>query len=185
MAGTTEVSRGMIILYNNEPHIIIEKEFYSPGKGGAFNRVKLKNIKSGKILSQTFKSGEKLEELEITTSTMQYLYVDDSSAYFMDPVSFDQISVSMDLISGGTDFLHTDAKYIITMYENEPIYVQMPPKITLEVISTADAVKGDSVNNATKEAVLETGVKINVPLFVKTGEKIIVNTLDYTYFSKA
>lgn len=185
MAGTTEVRRGMIILYNNEPHIIIEKEFYSPGKGGAFNRVKLKSIRSGKILSQTFKSGEKLEELEISTSTMQFLYVDGDIAYFMNPESFDQVGINLDLIPGSTDFLHTEAKYIVTSYDGEPIYVQMPPKISLVITETPDAVKGDSVSNATKEAILETGVKINVPLFIKTGEKIVVNTEDYTYFSKA
>lgn len=184
MADTTELRRGMIIRYNNEPHILVEKEFRSMGKGAAFNRVKLKNIKTGKFVNQVFKSGEKVEELDVTTMNMQYLYADGTNGYFMNPLNYEQISVSLDLIPGGTDYLHADAKYIMSVFEDKVIYVQMPPKIALIVTETADAVKGNTATNASKEAVLETGVKIQVPLFIKTGDKIIVNTDTGTYFSK-
>ncbi len=184
MAGTTELRRGMIIEFNNEPHVLIEKEFYSPGKGGAFNRVRLKSIKSGKIFNHVFRSGEKVEELEIESKTMQYSYVEGNSAVFMDPTTYDLVNVLMDLIPGGTDFLHEDGKYIISFYEGNPIYAQIPQKITLKIIDTFDAVKGDTATNASKEATVETGFKVQVPLFIKNGERIVINTDTGTYFSK-
>jgi len=184
MADTTEIYRGMIIKFNAEPHIVVDKEFKAMGKGSAFNRCRLKNIKTGKFFEQVFKSGEKVEELDVETKSMQFVYIDGTDAYFMDQETFEQISLSIDTIPGGTNYLHTEAKYIMTFYEGEVIYVQLPQKITLQVIDTYAAVKGDTATNASKEATLETGVKIQVPLFIKNGDKIIVNTETETYFSK-
>lgn len=184
MAGTTELYRGMIINFNNEPHILIEKEFYSPGKGGAFNRCRLKNIKNGKFFYHVFKSGEKVDELDIQTKTMQFIYTEGSDAYFMDPDSYEQIALPLDQIPNGSDFLHTDAKYIMSFYEGDVIYVQLPQKITLAVTETPDAVKGNTATNASKDATLETGAHVQVPLFIKGGDKIIINTESGTYFSK-
>jgi len=185
MAGTFELRRGMIIEFNGEPHIIVEKEFRSSGKGSSLNRCRLKSIRSGKFFDQVFKAGEKVEELEVDTRTMQYVYIDGTEAYFMDPETFDQISLSVDNIPGGTDFLHTESKYIMTFYEGKVIYVQLPQKMTLQVTDTYDVVKGDTATNASKEATLETGVKVQVPLFIKKGDVIIINTETGTYFSKA
>jgi len=184
MAFTNELTRGMIINFNNAPHILIEKEFYSPGKGAAFTRTKLKNIQSGKIVNQVFKSGEKVDQLDIDTRTMQFLYADDNDAYFMDPVNFDQINVNLDIIDHGTELLHPDGKYIIISYEGKAISVQLPSKLTLEVTETSDATKGNTSGNATKDAILETGFKTQVPLFIKQGEKIIINTETGLYVSK-
>ncbi len=184
MAFTSEITRGMIINFNNEPHILISKEFYSPGKGGAFTRTKLKNIKTGKNLNHVFKSGEKLDQLDIETKTMQFLYADENDSYFMDPETFEQLTISLDMIDGGTDFLHTEGKYIIIIYEGEAISVQMPAKIALIVNETSDAVKGNTSGNATKEAILETGAKVYVPLFIKTGERVVINTETRQYVSK-
>lgn len=185
MADTRELYRGMIIRFNNDPHILVEKEFYSPGKGGAFNRVKLKNIKTGKFVNHVYRSEEKVEELDVSKTNMQYIYADDTYAYFMNPQTFDQMSVNLDLIPGGMDFLHPESKYVMTIYEDAIIYVELPPKMTLEVTDTTDAVKGDTATNASKDATLETGVMVKVPLFIKNGDKVIVNTEDGTYFSKA
>lgn len=185
MAETSDLRRGMIILFNNEPHVMIEKEFYSPGKGGAFNRCKLKSIKTGKIVANIFKSGERVNELDVSSRTVQYLYDDGTIAFFMDPISFDQFEVSLNIISGGKNFLHTEGKYIVTIYEEEVIFVQIPQKLTLEVVETPEGSKGDTVSNATKEAVLETGFKVQVPLFIKKGEKIMINTEEGKYYSKA
>ncbi|MCS7318041.1 MAG: elongation factor P [Candidatus Dojkabacteria bacterium] len=185
MAGTTELRKGMIIMYNNEPHVILDKEFYSPGKGGAFNRCKLKSIRTGKLVSTIFKSGEKVEELDVVSKTVQYVYHDSDKAVFMDPNTFEQYEVSLDSIAGGSNFLQHDAKYILTLFEDAPIYLQVPLKIVLQVVETPEAVKGDTVSNATKEAVLETGLRVQVPLFIKQGDKILVNTETGEYFSKA
>ena len=184
MAFTSELRRGMIISFNNVPHLLIEKEFYSPGKGGAFTRTKLKNIQSGKIVNNVFKSGEKVDELDIETKTMQFLYSDEKEAYFMDPETFEQLSVELEMIDHGTAFLHTEGKYILIIFEGKAISVQLPSKLALIVNETSDAVKGNTSGNATKEAILETGYKAYVPLFIKQGEKVIINTENGTYVSK-
>ncbi|CAG1021114.1 Elongation factor P [Patescibacteria group bacterium] len=184
MAATSELYRGMIIKHNNEPCILIEKEFYSPGKGSAFNRCKLKSIKTGKIVNVVFKSGEKVDELEVSTRNMQYLYADDNYAYFMNPDTFDQVTVPLEDIPGKTDYLHSDAKYIMSFYEDEVIYVQLPAKISLVITEAPEAVKGDTATNALKEVTVETGLKVKVPLFIKTGDKIIINTESGEYYSK-
>lgn len=180
-----QIDRNMIIKFKNEPHIVLEKEFYSPGKGGSFTRARLKNLKSGKVIWYTFRTGEQVEELNIETQDMKFLYTDSKNVYFMDPNTFEQISAPIEIIKGGTDYLHTDAKYIIKMYEGNVIAVQLPVKIKLVVTETTDATKGGTVTNATKEAVFETGAKIQVPMFVKNGDKIVVNTETDSYVSKA
>lgn len=184
MAFTSELTRGMIISYNNEPHLLIEKEFYSPGKGGAFTRTKLKNVKTGKIVNHVFKSGEKVDQLDIETKTMQFLYADETDAYFMDPVSFDQINVALDMIDKGTAFLYAEGKYILIVFEGKAISVQLPSKLGLLVVETSEAVKGNTSGNATKDAILETGYKAQVPLFIRQGERVIVNTETGLYVSK-
>lgn len=184
MAYTTDIRKGMILKFNNEPYLLISKEFYSPGKGAAFTRTKIKNIKTGKILNQVFKSGEKIEELDVDTKTMQYLYADEREAYFMDPVSFEQLSVPLDMIDGKMDYLHTEGKYIIIIYEGSAISVQLPAKIGLNVTETSEAVKGNTSGSATKEAILETGAKVFVPLFIRQNDRVLINTETGLYVSK-
>jgi elongation factor P len=184
MGFTSELRRGMIIDFNNAPHLLIEKEFYSPGKGGAFTRTKLKNIQTGKIVNNVFKSAEKVDELDVDTKTMQFLYSDDKEAYFMDPQTFDQLSVELEMIDHGKDFLHTEGKYILIIFEGRAISVQLPSKLGLKVVETSDAVKGNTSGNATKEAILETGYKAYVPLFIRQGEKVVINTETGLYVSK-
>jgi len=186
MSATTDIAKGMIVKYNNEPHVIIEKEFCSMGKGGAFNRVKIRNIKSGKILSDTWSSNLKVEVYDdVFNKSVSYIYIDGSSVVFSDPDTYEQHYVSMDMIEGGTDWLHEEAKYIATFQGEMIIFLQTPTKITLTVTDTPDAVKGDTVNNNYKDAILETGAKVKVPMFIKNGDKIIVNTETREYFSKA
>ncbi len=185
MPTTTNIAEGMVIEYNGEPHKIIEKEFGRQGRVSAFNRVKLQNIRSGKIISDTWQSGYKVEELTVDTKSMQFLYSDDKKGYFMDPETYEQFEVSLDMIPHGKSYLQPEAKYIFIIYEEKPISVELPKKITLEVKETAGSAKGNSAGNATKEAELETGVKLQVPLFINTGEKIVINTDSESYVSKA
>jgi elongation factor P len=184
MGLTNTITRGMVIMFNNEPYIVIEKEFYAPAKGASFHRTKLKNIKNGKVIPHTVKSVEKVEELDVETKTMQYLYNDEKDAYFMDPVSFDQISVPLDQIPNETDYLHADGKYILLIYEGKAISVQLPLKMTLEVTETGEGIRGNTATNATKDAILETGLKVQVPLFIKNHDRISINTETGTYYSK-
>lgn len=185
MAVTNDLAKGMCILFNGEPHIVIEKEFYSPGKGGAFTRTKLRNLKTGKIVANVFKSGERIDPITVELRTVQYMYEDGADAYFMNPTSFEQFNVSLDIIDSRTDYLHADAKYIAMIYEDAVIGIQLPPKIELVVTMTSDAVKGNTATNAYKEAELETGAKVQVPMFISNGDKIIINTETGEYTSKA
>ncbi len=184
MAITDKIIKGMIIDYKGEPHLIVEREFYKPGKGNAFNRTKLKSLISGKVVPNTFKSGEKVEEVEVNKKNITFLYNDDEKGYFMDPVSFEQMEISMDLIPGSTDYLHSEAKYVVSIYEERPISIQLPPTISLIVTETSGGVRGNTATNATKEAILETGAQVQVPLFIKEGDKVIINTESNSYLSK-
>lgn len=185
MATTTDVSKGMVILFNNEPCLIIEREFYKPGKGGAFNRTKLKGLVSGKVINQTFRSGEALEEAEVESRTAQFSYADAENAFFMDSETYEMVTISLKDIDGGTNYLIADAKFIIMYYEEKPISIQLPAKVELEVTLTADGGdRGNTSGNPTKEATLETGMEIKVPLFIKTGDRIYVSTEDGSYGGK-
>ena len=186
MAMTSDVKKGMVILFNNEPTLILDREFYKPGKGGAYNRLKLKGLLSGKIVNQTLRSGESVEEVDVVTKSVSYSYSDEEAAYFMDSETYEMVSVSLGNINGGTDFLITDAKYTAMFYEEKPISLNLPAKITLEVTETAlGGDRGNTSGNPTKEATLETGAIIQVPLFVNKGEKVVINTESKLYVSKA
>lgn len=175
----------MFIMYNDEPHLIIDREFYSPAKGASFNKARLKNLKTGKIVSHVFRSVEKVDEFDITTKTMQFLYTDERDAYFMDPANFEQVTIPLEQIDGGTNYLHAEGKYVMMLFEDRPLSVQLPGSLTLTVTDTSSAGdKGNTAGNATKEAILETGMKIQVPLFINRGDKISLNTESGTYVSK-
>ncbi len=185
MAVTTDIRKGMVIMYNNEPTLVLEREFYKPGKGGAFNRTKLKGLKSGKIVSQTFKTTESVEEIEVQTRSVVFSYNDENRAYFMDPVSFEMVDLPMDMVPNGTDFLLADAKYLLMTYEDEPLSIQVPAKISLKVVETAiGGDRGNTSGNPTKEAKVETGYTLQVPLFVNNGDKILINTESGEYVGK-
>lgn len=182
---TSDFVKGMVISYKGDPHVVLEKEFYKPGKGGAFNKTKLRNIKTGSVQNVTFKSDEKVEELDVEKKTMNFLYLNGASAVFMDPTTYDQVEVDLEKIPDGADFLHADGHYIFMFYDGDVISVELPLKLALIVKDTTDAVKGNTSTNATKEAELETGLKIQVPLFINTGDKVAVNTDAKSYVSKA
>lgn len=185
MAFTRDIEKGLIIMYNGEPTLIMEREFYKPGKGNALHKCKLKGLKSGKILNHTYRSGEEVETVEVETKTVVYSYADGSNGVFMDPKTFEMVEIPIDMIPGGTDYLLAEAKYILMTFQEKPLSIQLPPKLSLTVTDTADGGdKGDTTGNPTKEAKLETGITVQVPLFVKKGEKIIINTETGLYFSR-
>lgn len=182
---TSNINKGMYILFKGEPHIVLDRLFTTQGRVAAFNKTKLKSLITGKVLGQTFKSTDKVEEIQIDTKTMQFLYVDGENAIFMDPQTFEQISLPVVGIPEGRSYLHSDAKYVMMIYDGNPISVQLPKSIKLEVVNTTSAVAGNTATGATKDAELETGVTIQVPLFMKIGDKIVVNTDSGSYVSKS
>lgn len=184
MAMTSNIKRGMFIKFKDEPHIVLEQLFTTQGRVSAFNKTKLKSLTTGKVISQVFKSSDKVEEIDVESRSMQFLYVDGDSAVFMDPQSFEQVFIPLENVPGGTDYLHPEAKYVTQFYEEEPISVKLPASITLEVTKTTGAVKGNTAQAATKDAELETGLKVQVPLFINEGESVVINTDTGSYIEK-
>jgi len=185
MAQTDQIKKSMFMMYNNEPYFITEAEFYSPGKGSAFTRVKMKNLNTGRVIPFTFKSGERVEELEVVFKTMQYLYADDNNATFMDPTTYEQYSISLDIVGNFINYMKAGSDYILIIYDNAPISIKFPPQVTLEITETSAAVKGNTANSATKDALVETGATVQVPMFLDVGQKIKVDPISGYYMGKA
>ncbi|MBN1374506.1 elongation factor P [Candidatus Dojkabacteria bacterium] len=185
IAPTDQIYKGQFILFEGQPHNIIEKEFVSPGKGSAFTRVKMNNLETGKLISFTFKSGERVDEIEVNIVEYQYLYADGNSYNFMNNETFEQISLGKDLIGEFIQFLKEGENYLIVVYDNRPIGLKAPLKIQREVIDTKDAIKGNTSNTATKKATVEGGYELDVPLFIKVGDRISINTESGKYVERA
>lgn len=185
MAQTDQIRKNMFIMYNNDPYFITEAEFYSPGKGSAFTRVKMKNLNTNRVIPFTFKSGERVEELEVSFKTMQYLYSDDNNAFFMNPETYEQVSLGTGLIESYLKYMKGGSDYILITYNEQPISIKFPPQVVLEITETSPAVKGNTANNATKEATLETGAIVQVPQFLEAGTKIRIDPETGWYQGKA
>ncbi len=179
------IRKGMYVLFKNEPCQVTKTDFVSPGKGSAFIRVKLKNVKTGYSQEFTYKSPESVEEVEVMNREMQFLYADDVEAVFMDQRSFEQISVPIALVEDDVKLLTSDAQVYVILYQDAPIGVRLPQKVTLMVTQAEEATAGNTVGQAKKEAEVETGLKVMVPLFVKKGDKIIIDTDTHEYISRA
>ena len=180
-----QLKRDMFVLYKNAPHMVLKCEFYFPGKGSAFARTRLKNVKTGNVYDYTYKSSESVEVVEVETTELQYLYQDGTTYHFMNPQTFEQHEVAEWVFDGKEKFLLSEAKMFFHSYEGEIIGVRFPPKVTVKVIEAASAVAGNSVNAPKKTVKIENGVEVLVPLFVKQGETIIVDTTTGEYVSRA
>jgi len=182
-AGT--IRKGMYILFKNQPTIVTKTDFMSPGKGSAFMRAKFKNLKTGNTQEFTYKSTESVEQIEVSSTQMQYLYVDGSDVVFMDPDTYNQIEVPLKLVGEKVKLLTPEIKVYIVSYNNEAIGVSFPPKINLKVEYAEEAVAGNTVGSARKEIKLETGLVVQAPIFIKEGDNVVVDTETMTYVSRA
>lgn len=162
-------------MYQQEIWQIQKAEFYSPGKGAALMKTRIKNVISGKNLDFTFKSGESVETLDVSSIEMQYLYKDSDSYYFMEERSYNQYAVPISVVGSFGKFFKEGNKYFVFVYNEKAISVRPPMSVKFRVIETEDAAKGDTVSGAKKPAKVETGVSVMVPLFVKVGDMIVVN----------
>lgn len=176
------LKKGEFVRYQNEIWHVQKAEFYSPGKGSALMKAKIKNIVSGKNIDYTFKSQETVETLEVSSIEMQYLYADNENVYFMEERSYEQYQIPLAIVGDVIRFLKEGTKHFVYLYDDKPLTMRPPLSVKLKVIETEDAVKGDTVSGAKKQAKLETGVTVMVPIFVKVGETISVNpeTGEYT-----
>lgn len=186
MATISDVTKGSIIKYNNEPAVIIEYRAVKPGKGPAFTRTKLKGIISGKLLEITFKTTQEVEEVTVEKKNLQFLYGDADSLNFMEPETFEQVTVARDLVGTAGNFLKEGQKVIGVYFEGTVCAVEVPIKVTLKVTAAPGAVKGDTAGgNVLKEVTLETDATIRVPIFIKEGEEVIINTETEEYVGRA
>jgi len=184
MIESGDLKKGICILFRGEPHLVVDKTFVSPGKGSAFTRAKLKNLKTGAVLEFTFKSGEKIEEANVHTIEFQYLYQQGKEYFFMNPRNYEQISLPEEMIGNFKNFLKEGEIYKIMILEDKPICLIPPLKVSLKVVETEAGAKGNTVTGATKPAKLETGFVAQVPLFVKAGDTITINTETGEYVSR-
>ena len=182
---TSEFRAGLKLMLEGDPCSIIENEFVKPGKGQAFNRVKLRNLKSGRVWERTFKSGESLEGADVVDRDMQYLYCDGEFWHFMDPNSFEQYASDAKVIGEAKPWLKEEDMFIMTLWDGQPIAIQAPNFVELEIVETDPGIRGDTASGGTKPAKLSTGAMVNVPLFLATGEVIKVDTRNGSYVSRA
>lgn len=185
MVSTNEFRKRLKIMLDNQPCMIVENEFVKPGKGQAFNRVRLKNLITGRQLEKTFKSGDSFEEADITNTTMQFLYTDGVSYTFMDTKSFEQVEISKENMDGAEKWLLENTECDISFWGDRPISVTPPVFMDLAIIYTEPAVKGDTSNNVTKAAKVETGAEVQIPLFIGQGDRVKIDTRTGEYVERA
>jgi len=182
---TSEFRAGVKLEIDNQPYVVVINEFVKPGKGQAFNRVKLKNLLNGKMLERTFKSGDKAELADIAESDMRLLYTEAEAAIFMDDATFEQISIQHTSIGDNWQWLKDDIVYSVLIYKGVPVTIDPPTFMELVITETDPGARGDTASGRVlKPALLETGAKIQVPIFVDQGEKIKVDTRTGEYVSR-
>ncbi len=182
---TNEFRGGLKIMLDNDPYSIIENEFVKPGKGQAFNRVKIRNLKTGRVIERTFKSGETVEGADVVDIDMQYLYSDGEFWHFMVPDTFEQYQADKNAVGEAIKWLKEQDMCILTLWNDAPLSVTPPNFVELAITETDPGLKGDTSGGGGKPATLETGAVVRVPLFVQIGEVIRVDTRTGEYVSRA
>ena len=182
---TAQFKTGLTIEVDNAIWRIINFQHVKPGKGGAFVRTKLKNLRTGAVQDKTFRAGAKMEQAQIDTRNMQYLYEDGAGYVFMDMESYEQITVPGDKIQDALNYLQENMDVSIVQYQNEVIGIEVPNTVTLEVAETEPSIKGNTASGGSKPATMTTGLIVQVPFFVNAGDKLVINTNDATYISRA
>ncbi|WP_439134541.1 elongation factor P [Pseudomaricurvus sp.] len=173
---TNEFRSGMKVMLDGEPCAILDNEFVKPGKGQAFNRVKLRNLNSGRVWERTFKSGESLEAADVMDHDMEYLYSDGEFWHFMEPNTFEQHQADAKAVGDNAKWLKEQDTVVVTLYNGSPLAVSPPNHVDLEIVDTDPGVKGDTANGGTKPATLSTGAVVKVPLFLSIGDVVRVDT---------
>jgi elongation factor P len=182
---TNEFRSGLKVMLDGEPCSILDNEFVKPGKGQAFNRVRLRNLKTGRVWERTFKSGESLEGADVVDVTMEYLYNDGEFWHFMEPNSFEQYQADAAAVGDSGKWLKEQDPCEVTLYNGSPLSVTPPNFVELEIVETDPGLKGDTAQGGSKPATLSTGAIVRVPLFITQGEVIRVDTRSGEYVARA
>lgn len=186
MISLNEVKVGKIVKYDDKLYEVIWAQHSKVGRGGAILRSKIKNLLTGAIIDKTFKGNEKLEEVDLERKKYQYLYAEDGNYYFMDPVNFEQITLNEEQVGSKKDFLVESTDLEIVFHDEKPLSLIMPIKMTFQITYTEPGIKGDTKSSTSlKSAQIQTGATIKVPLFINSGEKVVVDTRDGSYVERA
>jgi elongation factor P len=179
-----DIVKGSCLLQKGQPYLVVEREFHNPGKGTAIARVKMKSIKDGSVLSLTIPTQQEIEDAEVAVSSCQYQYADQDNFHFMDSESFEQHEVPISDMEEKKLYLQDGKSYELTVWEGRVIDIKIPYKVVFTVEESENYIKGDTVSGATKPVTTETGLTVRVPLFIKQGEKILVNTETNEYLER-
>lgn len=185
MATTNDLKNGMTLNLDGQLWNVIEFQHVKPGKGGAFVRTKMRSVLSGKVVEKTFNAGVKVEVAQVDKRNMQYLYRDGEDFMFMDSTNYDQISISKQTVGDAVDYMLENADAIVAMHEGNPLFIELPASVELVVTYTEPGLQGDRSSGGTKPATVETGITVQVPLFIKQDEKILVDTRTGAYLGRA
>jgi elongation factor P len=182
---TNEFKSGLKIMLDNDPYSIVENEMVKPGKGQAFNRVKVRNLKTGRVVERTFKSGDSVESADVVETEMQYLYTDGGFFHFMVPETFEQHTASKESVGEGSIWLKDGMSCTVMLWNGQPLQVTPPSHVELKIVETDPGARGDTATGGSKPAKLESGAVVRVPLFIAEGEVIRVDTRTGEYIARA
>ena len=184
MATTNDIKNGTVLRIDGQLWSVIEFQHVKPGKGGAFVRTKIKNVLTGKTVDKTFNAGIKIETANVDRRDFQYLYMDGTDFVFMDTSTYDQINVPAEVVGDAKDYLLESQNVLIASNDGQPLYVELPASVVLEITYTEPGLQGDRSTGGTKPATLETGAQIQVPLFLEQGTRVKVDTRDGSYLGR-
>jgi elongation factor P len=185
MLSINELQPGVVIVLNGKPYQVIESRHLKMGRGGGIQQVKLRGLLSGEVLNQNFKGNDSLQEADLVRRQAQFLYTDDSLAYFMDQENYDQFEIKKDAIGKLLDYLPANIVVDVLIYNGQPVSINAPIKVSVKVAHADPGIKGDRSSAGTKAITIETGASIQAPLFIKTGEQIIIDTRSGSYVERA
>lgn len=178
------IQKGMYLMFKGEPHLVTKADFMSPGKGAAVMRVKYKSVKTGAAIDFTYKTNEQVEVADIEKKEMEFIYRDGQEMAFMNPKTYDQASVSVGLLEDKLGYFIPNLRCWVMFYRGEPIGVTLPPNVTLTVVESPNEVAGNRINAPKKTVKLETGLEAQVPIFIKTGERVMIDTTTNEYLGR-
>ncbi|WP_022885141.1 elongation factor P [Glaciibacter superstes] len=184
MASTADIKNGVVLKIDGQLWTVIEFQHVKPGKGGAFVRTKLKNVVSGKTVDRTYNAGAKIETENVDRRDFSYLYADGDSYVFMDVSDYDQLSVSATVVGDAANFMLENQSVTVALHDGNPLYVELPASVVLEITYTEPGLQGDRSTGGTKPATVETGYQIQVPLFLEQGTKVKVDTRTGDYLGR-
>lgn len=185
MLNLSEIKSGKVILWEDQPYSVLYHEHSKTGRAGAVLRTKLRNIVTGAVIDKTFQGSEKVDEADVTKSKAQYLYREGENFVFMDNESYEQFSLSEDTLTTASSYLIEGTEVTVLQFNGNPVNIEIPVKVTLTVTEAPPGLKGDTASGGDKVVTVETGLKVTTPLFVKEGDKIIINTEKGSYVSRA